>query len=129
MERINYASPSLYEGKVGYSRAVKKGPFIAVAGTTASDPETGKLLYPGDAYNQAKQVFINIEKALNALGSSHKDVIRTRMFVKDIERDWEAIGKAHFETYGTIMPAATMVQVPLINPDMLIEVEVDAVVG
>ncbi|KAJ3284181.1 hypothetical protein HDU79_008427 [Rhizoclosmatium sp. JEL0117] len=130
MERINFHTKSPWEPVVGYSRAVRKGPFVAVAGTTSTDPETGELLHPGDAYLQTVQIFENIKKALEAVGSSLKDVVRTRMFVKDIARDNKAIGKAHFEYFGRVEPVATMVEVAgFIHASMLVEIEVDAIIG
>ncbi|KAI9353817.1 Endoribonuclease L-PSP/chorismate mutase-like protein [Obelidium mucronatum] len=132
MIRTNHHTKSPWEPIVGYSRAVKKGPFITVAGTTSTDPETGEFMHPGDAHLQTMKIFDNIEKALQALGSSLKDVVRTRMFVKNIAQDNEAIGKAHYHYFGAsgIEPVATMVEVSgFIDSRMLVEIEVDAIIG
>lgn len=111
---------------MGYSRAVRVGRHIFVTGTTATDSQ-GRVVGAGDAYAQAMQVFRNIEAVLQRAGAGMKDVVRTRMFVTDISR-WQEIGKAHAEFFRDIRPAATMVEVSrLIDPEMLIEVEADAV--
>lgn len=116
-----------WEQSVAYCRAVRVGEQIFVSGTTASD-EHGSTQCVGDAYGQAKVVFKKIESALQKLGATLQDVVRTRMFVTDISR-WEEIGRAHQEWFADILPAATMVEVArLVNPDHLIEIEVDAVV-
>ncbi len=128
MERRKYSSGTKWEPIVGYSRAVRVEDQILVTGTTATD-ERGELVGEGDAYAQTVQVIRNIEKALNALGGSLKDVVRTRMFVTDISR-WQEFGRAHGEFFGEIRPCATMVEVAaLIDPRMLIEIEVDAICG
>lgn len=125
-QHISTGTP--WEHSVAYSRAVRVGPHIYVSGTTASD-ETGATIAPGDAYAQAAFILKKIEAALTELGASLSDVVRTRMFVTDITR-WEEIGRAHGEAFHDINPAATMVQVSrLINPDHLVEIEVDAVIG
>ncbi|CAM2008645.1 RidA family protein [Acanthopleuribacter pedis] len=121
-------SGSPWEQKVGYCRAVRVGQTIHVAGTTATDPN-GTVLAVGDPYGQAKAIFAIIEKALVAVGATLNDVVRTRMFVTRID-DWQEIGRAHQEVFGAIYPAATMVAVSrLIDPEHLVEIEVDAVVA
>ncbi|KAJ3215309.1 hypothetical protein HDU67_000586 [Dinochytrium kinnereticum] len=119
-------SGSKWEPKVAYARAVRQGPFIAVSGTTSTDWETGEILHRDDAYLQAKHIFKNIERALKEVNASFSDVIRTRMFVVDMKANWEAVGRAHKETFEGIFPAATMVEAALIDPSLLVEIEVDA---
>lgn len=124
--RQQVGSGSPWEDVVGYSRAVKVGNIIEVAGTTAMDGDL--LIGKGDVYLQTKFIFTKIEKALQQLGASLSDVVRTRMFVTNI-KDWEEVGKAHGEFFATIKPAATMVEVSkLIHDDLLIEIEVTAIV-
>lgn len=124
-ERQRYSSGAKWEAIVGYSRAVKVGSRIYVTGTTAID-ENSEIVGIGDAYAQTVQTIKNIERALQALGASLENVVRTRMFVADIAR-WEEYGRAHGEFFGAIMPATTMVEVSkLIDPQMLIEIEADA---
>ena len=127
MKRESFRSAAPWESIVGYSRAVRTGPFIAVTGCAAVGPD-GKLVGEGDAYVQARRCIEVIREVLEAAGASLGDVVRTRMFVTDIER-WEDIGRAHREAFGDIMPATTMVEVSrLIDPAMLVEIEADAVV-
>lgn len=125
MERKNYSSGGPWEQKVGYSRAVRADQFVYVAGSTAIGPD-GQVVGGNNLYAQATQAFRNIAAALASAGASMKDVVRTRMFVTDISR-WEEYGRAHGEVFRTILPAATIVEVSrLVDPAMLIEIEVDA---
>lgn len=127
MERRNIASGAKWESIAGYSRAVRMGPFVFVAGTTAWD-EKGEIVGLGDLHAQALQILENIERALRDAGASRKDVVRTRAFVTDIER-WQEVARAHGEFFQGVWPAFTMVQVSrLLDPRMLVEIEADAVV-
>lgn len=125
--RLNISSGTRWEKIAGYSRAVRLGNLVFVAGTTAVD-EQGNLIGAGDPYNQARYILAKIERALIAAGASLQDVVRTVMYVSDISQ-WEEISKAHGEVFQDIRPAATMVEVrSLIQPEMLVEIEATAVV-
>ncbi|MBK6791733.1 MAG: RidA family protein [Anaerolineales bacterium] len=126
-DRVNISSGAKWEDVVGYSRAVRVGNVIEVAGTTAVD-EDGNTVGANSSYEQTKFILAKIEKALTSAGASLKDVVRTRMFVTDISK-WEEIGRAHGEFFREIKPAASMIEVKgLISPELLIEIEVTAIV-
>jgi enamine deaminase RidA (YjgF/YER057c/UK114 family) len=126
MQRQLISSNTPWERMAGYSRAVRVGDTVYVAGTTASDAE-GNIQHPGDAASQTIYIFRKIEAALVEAGASLADVVRTRMFVRNIE-DWEAVGRAHGSIFAEIRPASTLLQATPITPEMLVEIEVEAII-
>ena len=128
MRRTRHTSGAPWEATVGYARAVRVGPFVHVAGTTATD-EYGEPVAPDDAARQAAAIFETIETALGAVGARLDDVVRTRIYVTGIA-DWEAVGRVHGEVFRTIRPAATLVEVgELVHPDLVVEIEAEAIVA
>lgn len=125
-KRINISSGTEWEDRVGYSRAVRVGNIVEVAGTTASDGS--EALFPNDPYNQTQYIILKIQQALQDVGANLKDVVRTRLYVTDME-SWEEVGRAHKEYFGDIRPVATMVEVySLIQEGLVVEMEATAII-
>jgi enamine deaminase RidA (YjgF/YER057c/UK114 family) len=125
--KTKISSSAIWEDSIGYSRAVKVGNIIEVAGTAAV--RNGDVVHTGDPYNQAKYVIKIIEHVLRQLDSGLEDVVRTRIYLKNVS-DWEDVGRAHGEFFGTIKPACTMIAVSsMINPEMLVEIEATAIIS
>jgi len=128
MERKNFSSGTPWEAIAGYSRVVRIGPFVFVAGTTASDAD-GQIQCPGDLYGQAVYTFKKIEAALQGAGAQLSDVVRTRVYVTSMD-DWQQVTKAHHEFFATIRPVNTLLEISrLAAPEMLVEIEVDALIA
>jgi reactive intermediate/imine deaminase len=127
-ERTNYSTGTPWEPVVGYSRAVRIGSMVWVAGTTATGPD-GRIVGPGDPAAQTRQVLENVKAALERAGARLDHVVRTRIYVRNVA-DWETIGRVHGQYFSQVRPAATMVEVSgLVDPDMLVEIEVDACIA
>lgn len=127
-ERTNYSTGTPWEPVVGYSRAVRIGSMVWVAGTTATGPD-GRIVGPGDPAAQTRQVLENVKAALERAGARMDHVVRTRIYVRNVA-DWETIGRVHGQYFSQVRPAATMVEVSgLVDPDMLVEIEVDACIA
>lgn len=128
MSRENISSGSAWEGKIGYSRAVKVGNQVFLSGTTATNDD-GEVVSPGDPGGQTAYILKKVEAALKDAGATLKDVVRTRMFVTDMSQ-WEAVGNAHGEVFSDIRPATTIVEIKsLISPEHMVEIEVDAIIS
>ena len=128
MRRENVTSGTVWESRVGYSRAVRRGPFVYVSGTTATDG-SGGYVGIGDVRAQTVQALSNVRVALEAVGAGLADVVRTRIFVLDID-EWEAVGEAHRDFFGDVRPATSMVEVSrFVAPEILVEIEADALIG
>ena len=128
VEKRSHFSGTPWEPVVGYARAVRVGEVVHVSGTTATD-DAGDIVGIGDPYEQTRQILLNLEAALRAVGATLADVVRTRIFVTDISR-WEEVGRAHGEVFGSVRPATSMVEVSrLIDPRMLVEIEAEAFIG